>query len=92
MDQLKTIVDGVKKRLAEHEKVTKDDLSVRLVALGDHSYDIEVSAMVQTLDLTEFAGIREALLHACIEEVQKTGARLAVPTRRILTSREAEAS
>lgn len=92
VDQLKAIVDGVKKRLAAHEKVTKDDLSVRLVALGDHSFDIEVSAMVQTLDLTEFAGIREALLHACIEEVQKAGGRLAVPTRRILTSREAEAS
>lgn len=92
VDQLKAIVDGVKKRLAAHEKVTKDDLSVRLVALGDHSFDIEVSAMVQTLDLTEFAGIREALLHACIEEVQKGGGRLAVPTRRILTSREAEAS
>lgn len=91
VEQLKAITFGVKKRLSEQEKVIKDDMSVRLVALGDHSYDIEVSAMVQTLDAVEFAGIREALLHACIEEVQKSGARLAVPTRRILTS-QVEAS
>jgi MscS family membrane protein len=87
VEQLRAIVAGVRERLEEHEKVRKEDVFVRFTGLGEQSYDVEVSAMVETLDFNDFARIREDLLCMCIEEVEKSGARLSVPTRRLVDER-----
>lgn len=89
--QLRGIVAAVRRRLESHEKVRKEDVFVRLTGLGEQSYDIDVGAPVDTLDLAEFARVREELLCACIEEVQSNGAALAVPTRRLVDRPRAEA-
>lgn len=85
--QLKEIVERLPRRLAEHESTRKEDISVRLIAIGEGSYDVEVVAPVETLDAAEFARIREELLVLCIEMVEAVGTRLAVPTRELLPTR-----
>lgn len=82
--QLKKIVEELPKKLAAHESVRKDEIFVRLVAIGEGSYDLEVSAPIETVDFALFARIREQLLVASIEVVEEAGARLAVPTRELV--------
>ncbi len=83
VERIRTIVADLAKAIAAVPKVRREDVSVRLVGLGEASYDLEVTAQIETLDQNEYARIREDLLVRCIETVQKTGASLAVPTRQI---------
>jgi MscS family membrane protein len=82
--QIESVRAAVKKRLDTHGSVKKEDVSVRLIGIGEASYDIEVAAPIETLDANEFAKIREELLVAFIDIVETSGATLAVPTRQVL--------
>ena len=84
-DQLRKIVEEIAKDLRAHEKVRVNDVSVRLGGLGEQSYDIDASATVETVDANEFAKVREDLLLACVAAVERSGAQLAVPVRKIVT-------
>lgn len=83
-DQVRRLVDATKARLTEHPNVRKEDVFVRLAAIGETSFDIEVTAPVDTTDAGEFGRIREELLLACIETVEASGTTLAIPTRQLL--------
>jgi MscS family membrane protein len=79
--QLTTLGAAIRGVLAGHAKVLKDDVHVRLSGFGEHSFDLEVAAPIETLDAAEFAKIREELLLQCVDAVEKAGLRLAVPAR-----------
>jgi MscS family membrane protein len=79
--QVRRIVSEVTDKLAVQPLVLKSQIFVRLSSIGEASYDIEVSAPIETLDFGEFARVRENLLLAIVEIVEKAGAKLAVPTR-----------
>ncbi len=85
-DQLATIRDALEKALRAHEKVRAEDVFVRFSGLGAQSYDVDVSAPVDTHEWLEFAKIREELLLACVQAVEQAGAKLALPTRHILSA------
>lgn len=85
--QLESVVESVRARLAEHALVKKDDIFVRLSALGEQSFDVEVAATLETVDWTEFAKAKEELLLSCITAVESAGTQLAVPTRQIVGAR-----
>lgn len=82
--QLRAIVAALKEKLEAHSSVRAPDVFVRLAAIGEASYDVEVSATVETIDASEFGRVREELLVDCIDIVHGLGARLAVPTRAII--------
>ncbi len=84
--QIREVVAGVRKLLEAHASLRKEDVFVRMGAIGESSLDIDVSATVDTLDAVEFARIKEELLLACVEVVDRAGARLAVPTRNVITA------
>jgi MscS family membrane protein len=86
-DQLAAIADGIRARFSAHARVHKEDILVRLAALGEQSYDLDVAAPIETLDANEFARVREELLLACVESVEKVGASIALPTRRVITDK-----
>jgi len=85
MIELKAVIETVRARLEAHKSVKKEDISVRLTTLGEASYDLEVSAPIETLDSNEFARVKEELLVECVDAVEKVGARLALPTRHLIT-------
>ncbi len=78
--QVRAVTDGIRKMLEGHASLRKEDVFVRMSAIGESSLDVDVSASVETLDAAEFARIKEELLLACIDVVDRAGARLAVPT------------
>lgn len=84
--QIRDVVAGVRKLLEAHASLRKEDVFVRMGAIGESSLDVDVSATVDTLDAAEFACIKEELLLACVEVVGRAGASLAVPTRNVITA------
>jgi MscS family membrane protein len=91
LEQVKKIVETIRERLLAHERVRKEDVFVRLSAIGEASYDVDVAAPIETLDANEFARVKEQLLLTCCDVVEKAGARLAVPTRQVLDTRGSHA-
>jgi MscS family membrane protein len=83
--QIRSVVARLQERLAAERLVRKEDVFVRLSGIGEASYDIEVSAPIETLDANEFARVREELLVACVECVEKAGAKLAIPVRQLIS-------
>ncbi|MDB4941056.1 MAG: Potassium efflux system KefA protein / Small-conductance mechanosensitive channel [Labilithrix sp.] len=81
--QIQAVIASLETRLLAHASVSRDDASVRLGALGEWSFDIDVAAPVETTSTGEFARIREDLLLECIRAVEEAGAVLAIPARRI---------
>jgi MscS family membrane protein len=79
------IIGKVAEKLRSHASVHEQDVSVRFTGFGEWSFDVEVSAPIETTDAAQFAAIREELLLACLRIVEKEGARLAVPTRQLLS-------
>jgi MscS family membrane protein len=84
VDQIRAIVAQLKARVLAAPLVRRGDVSARLASIGEGSYDVELSAAIETLDATEHANIREDLLVGCIEIVEKAGAKLAVPVRLVI--------
>lgn len=84
--QIRAITTQLKEKLSTEPRVRKEDVSVRLGGIGEASYDVEVATTVETLDVVEYARIREDLVVACIETVEKAGATLAVPMRQLVQS------
>lgn len=82
--QIDAIVKNLREKLRDHAKVRRDDVFVRMSAIGEWSFDIEVAAPIETLDAGEFAKIREELLLTCMRVVRDAGAKLAVPARHIV--------
>jgi MscS family membrane protein len=82
--QIEAITTKVREKLRAHASVLKDDVFVRLSTIGEWSFDLEVSAPIETVDANEFAKVREELLLLCIRVVDDEHAKLAVPARQLL--------
>ncbi|MBS2017318.1 MAG: mechanosensitive ion channel family protein [Deltaproteobacteria bacterium] len=77
-EQLEKLVPELRARLEKHASVVAEDVFVRLSAIGDASYDVDVAAPIDTIDNKEFVRIREELLLTCLRTVDTVGAKLAV--------------
>lgn len=84
--QIEAVVKNVRDKLRAHPKVHANDVFVRMSAIGESSFDIDVAAPIDTLDGNEFAKVKEELLLACMRIVAEAGAKLAVPARHITSA------
>jgi MscS family membrane protein len=82
-DQLRLILDEIKRALLAHPRVWQEGFSVRFVGYGDSSLDLEVICYVTTADWGEFTGIREALLLELGAIVDRAGSEIAFPSHTI---------
>lgn len=82
--QIGAIIETLTEKLLAHAAVMTEDVSVRLVGIGDASFDLEIAAFVQTIDPAEFAKTREELLLTAIGVVESAGGALALPTRELI--------
>lgn len=88
MAQVRGIVAELQRTLIAQPLVKKDDVFVRLATIGESSYDLDVAAPLETLDYNEFARVREELLMASVEIVERAGAKLAVPVMQVIAPGE----
>lgn len=87
---VREVLEGARRLLAEHPKVWPSP-SVALVKVAESSLDIEVNAWFTTADWNEFLRLREEALLALLEIVEKAGAELAYPVRRVQVTGQGEA-
>ena len=77
--QLRSVVDGIRRLLAEHPSVDRESVRVRFIRLGPLSLDIDVFAYVIASDVNQFLEIQEHLLHDVMEIIRKAGTAIAFP-------------
>ena len=77
--QLIELVALLSDALAKHPKVRAEDVLVRLSALVDGAFEVDVSCAVETTKLQDFADVRQQLLLACIASMGKAGLEMAAP-------------
>jgi MscS family membrane protein len=84
--KIEAIVAILRAKISAHPSVLGSEVSVFLSGLGESSFDVDVSAPVETTDANAFAKVREELLLSCVRIVTAQGAKLAVPARDIVSS------
>lgn len=81
--QLRGVLAGLEHVLRVHPRIWADGLTVRFVALGASSLDIEINAWFKVADADEFALCRQEVLLRFMEVVEAGGTRFAFPTRTV---------
>jgi MscS family membrane protein len=76
-DQVRTLLDTIKKILTENPKLEPGTVPVRLANVGKDSLDLEMSAYVLTRDGDEFAQIRHDLYLRILDAVAAAGTTVA---------------
>ena len=81
--QMRAALAAFEAILRGHPKVWRDAITVRFVNLGESSLDVDVMAWFKTSDWNEFQTIRQDLLLAFMEAIERIGTSIAFPTRTI---------
>ncbi|MBI5548918.1 MAG: mechanosensitive ion channel family protein [Deltaproteobacteria bacterium] len=81
MDQLKLIIDDLKKSLISDPRVFQEAISVRFIGYGAYALNLEMLFWVLAPSFDVFTGIREELLFEIGRIVERSGARLAFPSQ-----------
>ena len=80
-DQVRSVLEGVRKLLVENPKIESETARIRLVAFGDSAIELELFAYVLTPDYLQFLCVREDLLLQVAAVVESSGSGFAMPTQ-----------
>jgi MscS family membrane protein len=89
-EQLKSILDMIRKLLAENPKLETATARVQLTSYGPNSIQLELFAYVTTRDDAEFRAVREDLLLHIGEVVDHSGSAFAMPAQLLYIGPRAE--
>jgi MscS family membrane protein len=81
--QISTITAGIENMLKEHPMVHDEPIEICFTEIGDYSHDIDVYSYVTTGDWGKYKKIAGELNFAIMDIVEKAGARLALPSRKM---------
>lgn len=81
--QMRAVLARLEEILRGHPKIWPDAVVVRFKELAASSLDIEVMAWFQTRDFGEFQAIRQEILIAFMDAVEREGTSIAFPTRTV---------
>ena len=95
-DEVRRLLDGIRRLLGEHPHTRNEPPRVRLLAVGDDRLSIEVFGYIHTPDYDEFLEAQEELTLQLLDLVEREGITLVAPTTNVdaagaLLKREAEA-
>jgi len=80
-DQVRRILEDIRRILTEHPKAEVGNLPVRFIGAGPYSLDVEVFAYIRTSDYDEFLSIQQNLLLRIMDAISAAGTALALPTQ-----------
>lgn len=87
-EQMRSVLEGISRLLAEHPKVDPSVRRVRFIGFGQSSLDLEIFCLILTRDWNEFMGIREVLLLKIMDVVADNGTSMAFPSRTIYLNQD----
>jgi len=82
-EQISQIARGIEDMLRNHPEVHDEPIQVYFTEIGDYSHNIDVFSYVTTGDYGKYKKIAHELNTAIMDIVEKTGARLALPSRKM---------
>ena len=82
-EQISTITAGIENMLKEHPMVHDEPIEIYFTEIGDYSHNIDVYSYVTTGDWGKYKKIAGELNFAIMDIVEKAGARLALPSRKM---------
>ncbi len=80
-DQLRRILDRVRRLLQSHSQIESETARIRLVNFSPEAIELELFAYVLTADVPEFLEIREGLLLEIASLIEAEGSGFAQPTQ-----------
>lgn len=86
--QLRAVLDGIRRLLAEHPKIERESARIRLVNFGAQAIELELFAYVLTADSLAFLASREELLLKIAGIVEAASTTFARPTEFLYLSRQ----
>jgi MscS family membrane protein len=89
-EQLRSVLDGIRKLLVENPKIETETARVRLMNFGARAIELELYAYVLTPDNAEFLRVREELFLHIAEVVEASGTTFAMPTEFIYAEQMAD--
>lgn len=81
VEQLRSVLNGISKLLAENTKIEPDSARIRLVNFGQRAIELELYVYILTPDNMEFLQLREDLLLQIASLVEAAGSGFAQPTQ-----------
>ena len=85
-EQLRAVMDGIRRLLEAHPAVEADSVRVRFFRLGAFSLDIEVVAYFFAADWARFMEVQEQLLLSVTDIVRSAGTEIAFPSQTMYMS------
>lgn len=82
-DQLRAVLDGVRRTLHDHHSIDDDSIRVRFVRLGPYSLEVDVFAYAFARDWNHFLEIQEVLLFEITDVVMGAGTAVAFPSQTV---------
>ncbi len=80
-DQIRDILDRIRKLLAENPDVVHDTVRVRFIALGDYALNIEIYAYIDKPSHSGFLEVQEEILLAIMKIIEDCGTAVAFPSQ-----------
>jgi len=87
-EQMRSVLAGISRLLAEHPKVDPAVRRVRFIGFGQSTLDIEIFCLILTRDWNEFMEIREGLLLKVMDIVANEGTSMAFPSRTVYLAQD----
>jgi MscS family membrane protein len=81
VEQMRFVLDGVKKMLDEDPAVESASSRLRVTSFAGAAFELELFAFIKTGDFGEFTGIRQEIILKIVGVVEAAGTRFAAPTR-----------
>ena len=87
--QMQTVLDDIRKLLAESRDLEPASARVRFLRFGPSSLDVDVFAYVRARDWNQFLEIQESLLLRIIDCIESSGVQFALPQQTIVAAASA---
>ena len=78
-DALARLVALLDERIAEHPKVRREDVRVRVSSISEGAIEIDAGCSLETTKLTELVDARQELYFVCLRTADEVGVSLAGP-------------
>jgi MscS family membrane protein len=82
-EQLREVLDGIRRLLADHPLADQASIRVRFIRLGAFSLDVDVFAYLRARDWNHFLEIQEQLLFGAMHIVREAGTEVALPSQNL---------
>jgi MscS family membrane protein len=80
-DHVRYVLERIRQLMRENPKVEESSARVRFVRFSENSLDVEIFCYFLETDYNEFLQTQEALLLSVMDELEKAGAVLALPSQ-----------